>query len=81
MTASSAVRSGAPLRLYRRTWRSIAGAVQAFARADEAFANLVRVEKAAGMSDEGIFTPQQLKNAVRSFDRSARKGTLDAVRR
>lgn len=52
---------------------SPATAVELFQQADAAFANLVRIEKAAGMADEGVFTPNMLKNAVRSSDRSSRK--------
>lgn len=47
--------------------------VAEFLAANRAFAHLVRVEKAAGMSDEGIFSPAQLKNAIRTSDRSSRK--------
>jgi len=41
-----------------------------------AYANFVRLENAAGKigAHEGVFTPQQLANAIRSTDRSARKG-------
>lgn len=52
---------------------SPADAMALFQQADEAFANLVRIEKAAGMADEGIFSPAMLKNAVRMSDRSSRK--------
>lgn len=43
--------------------------------ADEAYANLVRVEGAAGMSGArgGVFGPAQLQNAVRSAEGGARK--------
>lgn len=47
--------------------------VAEYQAANRAFANLVRVEKAAGMSDTGIFSPAQLKNAIRTSDRSSRK--------
>jgi len=42
-----------------------------------AFANLVRLQQAAGKigAQEGVFTPQQLAQAVRQSDRSARKGS------
>lgn len=41
-----------------------------------AYANFVRMENAAGKigAHDGVFTPQQLANAIRSTDRSARKG-------
>jgi hypothetical protein len=44
--------------------------------ADEAFANMVRVERAAGMQGAkgGIFTPNQLESSVRATDQSLRKG-------
>jgi hypothetical protein len=50
-------------------------ATELFRQANEAFANLVRVEKAAGSvaADSGVFSPAQLLNAVKSSDRSARK--------
>jgi len=43
---------------------------------NEAFANFIRVEKAAGMqgAKDGIFSPAQLQSAVRATDSSARKG-------
>lgn len=46
-----------------------------FAAANEAFANLVRVERAAGSvaAEGGVFTPAQLLNAVKATDRTARK--------
>lgn len=44
-------------------------------RADEAYANLVRIERAAGGvgAKEGVFTPAQLQNAVRAADTTVRK--------
>ena len=41
-----------------------------------AYANFVRLENASGRvgAHDGVFTPQQLASAVRSTDRSARKG-------
>ena len=41
-----------------------------------AYAGFVRLENAAGKigAHDGVFTPQQLANAIRSTDRSARKG-------
>lgn len=55
--------------------RSNPQAADAFARADEAFANLVRVEAASrkGINDSGRFTPGQLNQAMSETDRSARK--------
>lgn len=43
---------------------------------NRAFANFVRVERAAGASGarEGVFSPAQLQSAVRATDTSARKG-------
>lgn len=43
---------------------------------NESFANLVRLQNAAGKvgAQEGIFTPQQLANAIRSADTTKRKG-------
>lgn len=43
---------------------------------NRAFANFVRVEKAAGSpgAREGVFSPAQLSSAVRATDTSARKG-------
>lgn len=47
-------------------------------KTDEAFANLVRVETAARkpVSEEGVFTPAQLAQAVREQDKSMRKGAF-----
>lgn len=44
-------------------------------RVNASFANLVRLQKAAGTvgANEGIFTPSQLAQAVRSSDRTVRK--------
>lgn len=49
-----------------------------FAQADEAFANLVRVQKAAAAAaaQDGAFTPGQLTQAVRAADGSARKNAV-----
>lgn len=49
-------------------------AAKLFKKADEAFANLVRVESASGraVNSGGVFTPAQLGNAVKATDRSAR---------
>ncbi len=52
---------------------SPAAVVAEYRAANRAFANLVRIEKAAGMSDTGVFSPAQLKNAIRTSDRSSRK--------
>jgi hypothetical protein len=52
---------------------SPAAVVAEYQAANRAFANLVRIEKAAGMSDTGVFSPAQLKNAIRTSDRSSRK--------
>lgn len=43
---------------------------------NRAFANFVRVERAAGMvgAREGVFSPAQLQSAVRATDTSSRKG-------
>src|SRR5699024_6183658 len=43
---------------------------------NEAFANFVRLENAAGRigAQDGVFTPQQLASAIRQTDRSARRG-------
>jgi hypothetical protein len=43
--------------------------------ANEAWANLVRIENAAGKigAKEGVFSPAQLRNAVRGSDKSLRK--------
>jgi hypothetical protein len=47
----------------------------ALRNADEAFANLLRVQRAAGATGaaEGVFTPAQLANAVKAMDNSLRK--------
>lgn len=49
-------------------------AAEAFAKADKAYANLVRIEGAskAAMNSGGVFTPAQLASAVRGADRSVR---------
>ena len=49
-------------------------AAKAFDKADEAWANLVRVEGAskAAMNSGGVFTPAQLQQAVRAADTSVR---------
>ena len=46
--------------------------------ANEAFANALRVEGAAGKigSDQGVFTPAHLLSSVRQLDPSLRKGTF-----
>lgn len=43
---------------------------------NEAFANFVRLENAAGRigAQDGVFTPQQLASAIRQTDRSTRRG-------
>jgi hypothetical protein len=45
----------------------------AYDAADDAFANFVRVERAAANAKGGVFSPEQLRTAVRQSDRSARK--------
>lgn len=54
--------------------RSNPAAAASFAKADQAYANLVRIENAAnrGINDGGRFTPAQLNQAVRATDRSVR---------
>lgn len=56
----------------RRTNPEVAGMLE---KADEAWANLVRVEGAAkaGKNAEGLFTPAQLNNAAQVADSSVRK--------
>lgn len=46
--------------------------------ANRLFADRVRIEKAAGYlgADEGVFNPQQLMQAIKSSDASARKGAF-----
>lgn len=58
--------------------RSSAEASSSLKQADFAFANLVRVEGAAGRigSKEGVFSPAQLRAAVRSLDPSVRHRTF-----
>lgn len=61
---------------------SPAAAVDAFRKANEAFALRVRVERAAaaaanaGEREAGAFTPGQLLTAVRQEDKTARKGAM-----
>lgn len=54
--------------------RANPNAAKALSAADEAYANLVRIEGAsvAGKAADGIFTPGQLMTAVRGADKSAR---------
>lgn len=47
--------------------------VAALDAADRAFAKRVRVEMAARMADEGVFSPAQLQTAVRQADPTVRK--------
>lgn len=49
-------------------------AAQKLATIDKAYSNFTRLQQAAGMSADGIFTPAQFKNAVRAGDRTMRKG-------
>lgn len=60
--------------LTQQARRSNPAAAQAMAKADAAFARLVRVEDAAkrASNQEGVFTPGQFGMSVRSADRSAR---------
>lgn len=58
--------------------RNNPGAAPALKAADTAHANLVRLENATSNTAEGIFTPGQLKTAVRQSDRSARKRSVAA---
>ncbi len=44
-----------------------------FADADDAYANLVIIENAAAKAKGGLFSPEQLRTAVRISDRSVRK--------
>lgn len=44
-----------------------------FAKVDDAFANFVRVETAAAKAKGGVFSPEQLRVAVRQSDHTARK--------
>lgn len=55
--------------------RSSPAAAQALKQADEAWANLVRVEGAAkaAQNADGIFSPAQLNTAIRTADKSVRK--------
>lgn len=48
-------------------------AVAALDAADRAFAKRVRVEMAARMADDGVFSPAQLQTAVRQADPTVRK--------
>lgn len=61
--------------LNQQARRTNPAAADAFNAADTAFANLVRVEKAAGKGSDagGRFTPAQLNQAVKETDRSARR--------
>lgn len=49
-------------------------AAQRLATIDKAYSNFTRLQQAAGMSGDGIFTPAQFKSAVRAGDRTMRKG-------
>lgn len=49
-------------------------AAQRLATIDKAYSNFTRLQHAAGMSGDGIFTPAQFKSAVRAGDRTMRKG-------
>lgn len=49
-------------------------AAQKLATIDKAYSNFTRLQQAAGMSADGIFTPAQFKTAVRAGDRTMRKG-------
>jgi hypothetical protein len=55
--------------------RNNPAAAESLKRINEGWANLVRVEGAgkAGMNNEGLFTPAQLNQAIRTADSSARK--------
>lgn len=46
------------------------------ARANEGWANYARLRNAASRATDGVFTPGQLKGAVRSSDRSVGKGNV-----
>lgn len=46
---------------------------EAFAKVDDAYANFVRVETAAAKAKGGVFSPEQLRVAVRQSDKTARK--------
>lgn len=50
-------------------------AAQRLATIDKAYSNFTRLQQAAGMSSDGIFTPAQFKSAVRAGDRTIRKGS------
>lgn len=56
--------------------RANPGSAKELAKINEAYANFVRLQRAAGMvgADDGIFTPAQLSSAVRASDKSMRKG-------
>lgn len=60
--------------LKQQAMRTNSGAAEALSKADEGWANLVRLEGAskAAMNTEGVFTPAQLGSAVRQADKSVR---------
>lgn len=62
----------------RQAARSNPRAAADLARADEGWANLVRVEGAAkaAKNNQGVFTPAQLNQAVQTADRSTRKRSV-----
>lgn len=59
----------------RQAARANPRAAEDLARADEGWANLVRIEGAAkaAKNNQGVFTPAQLNQAVQASDRSTRK--------
>ena len=61
--------------LKQQAARSNPKAAEALAKADEGWANLVRIEQAGkiGKNAEGMFTPGQLNTAIQTADKSVRK--------
>ncbi|KKW92690.1 hypothetical protein [Sphingobium chungbukense] len=47
--------------------------LSAYKAADDAYANFVAIERAAAKGKGGVYSPEQLRTAVRQSDRSARK--------
>lgn len=62
--------------LFKMMGRTNPGASSQLRRINAAFANLVRVERAALNSADGVFTPEALKQAVSAADRSGRKANV-----
>lgn len=53
-------------------------AAESLARANESYAHLVRIERAARDATDGVFTPKQLRQAIKEGDSSTRKRAVSA---